>query len=577
MRAWPTSVELATPLTTYFAQTEESALAIKERPALVVVPGQSTFNNFGRYFWADMMVLRQGHSPFHLPAMLMFADTVNSTKYLDEYFGRSSGRWIRTNDVARRFITIFSEADGYARLVDILGFDTAVATLRALGDAVVLKDEQDDERAELLDTVAFHEGVLRDQKTYTAFRQGSRHLRPYAPRTKQDARATIALTARLPGTFAPVNAVIDFESDALMRDRLAVLIGRNGVGKTQLLLSMIEGLRLHPESRDHSFHSPADFTLPPDLSRLIVFSSVSGDPYPRQIPSWSGLDYEYLSLVPQPLLGSRSLLAALLDCTRDSPERPFRYRGEHLDRYGLLKILLRRLGFWEELHVPVRPPKSDDVFSSAATVDGGRYVRLSMNLGEQRAIRLVAEADDARDVALFDGDGRIRQLSSGESAMLRFAIQMVASIEFGSLLVLEEPESHLHPHFVSEMMAILHDILEATGSVALAITHSAYVVREAARERVNVLRDTPDEGRELAPAPLQTFGASVDSISQFVFGDTEISHQFQTTLRLWLESKPDMTLMDLRDYASDLNPETMAFLVRLLRRRGDALETENGL
>ena len=64
--------------------------------------------------------------------------------------------------------------------------------------------------------------------------------------------------------------------------------------------------------------------------------------------------------------------------------------------------------------------------------------------------------------------------------------------------------------------------MENTGSQALIATHSAYFVREVPNEQVTVL--SISENRVVTDRPrLPTFGATVDSISQFIFQeDTEI-------------------------------------------------------
>lgn len=570
MKVWPTEVDDARPFPTIFAQSfADAQKATIPYPYVAIVPDYSTYNNFGRIYWSKMYVLQEsGSAPGHA-VMLMFEGQNRTRDYLEKLFAAEGRRWLTPAEVPAPFVTLFNEEGSYASIVQLLGFPVAVSTLRAMGDAVVLDqdDDRNDERHGLLASQDFHEGVVRVREAYAAYRRGARHLTPNPRPLVSDARGLYRFASALPGSQRPVDAAFDFRSDELMRDRLAVLIGRNGVGKTQLVQSMIEGWRTHPENHGTTSAVPATFEAAPDISRLIVLSSVASDTYPRRIPAWSGLDYEYLSLVAQQSGGGRSLLSVLLDCVRDPADQPFQFGGKEVHRFGLLQQLVGKLGFWDDLCVPLQTgPATDDIFTFADIADGDRYVRLSMLNGEQRTIRVVSEADHNRAVAVLTDDGGIRQLSSGEAAMLRFAVHAVSCIERGSFLVLEEPETYLHPNFVSELMSILHDLLEATSSVALAVTHSAYVVREATRQRVNVMRRDEDHNPEFVPTPLQTFGASVDSISQFVFGDGGMTHQYQETLRRWLKANPEMTVDRLKDeYALEFNPETMAFLVRTIR------------
>lgn len=152
--------------------------------------------------------------------------------------------------------------------------------------------------------------------------------------------------------------------------------------------------------------------------------------------------------------------------------------------------------------------------------------------------------------------------------MFRFAAQAVAAIEQGSLLLFDEPETHLHPNFISEFMEILQDLLDATRSAAIIATHSAYIVREVPRERVSVL--SIDGGEVQAAAPcLQTFGASIDTISQFVFNDTSVSHRFQETLATWVDGPGrELTIEQIVErFGAQLNPESLSYMAELKRRQ----------
>jgi ABC-type branched-subunit amino acid transport system ATPase component len=568
-RHWPQPVYSAKPLRVFFARSKSVTPPEASIPYALLVPDPPKYNNFGRYYWAEFHLFGGKEGPLQLAQMLMFAGDANTHEYLKRIFDGLGRGWASLDEVTNPFVTLFNDENSYGTLVKSLGFVQAIATLRSINDAVAIQEEGlDASEHSLVRTTAFHEGVVRSQDTFSALRRGGRQLTPFEREARQDARARVDFRARLPVARRGVHAIIDFTTDDPLRDRLAVLIGRNGVGKTQLMLALVEGLR-HPDGGRSYEVEGADVRSFPFGARVLVLSSVAGDRYPKKIPAWSGLDYEYMTLVDRSDGRSKNLLRTLVDCTRDPADRPFSFRGVELDRYGLMKQLLRRLGLFEGLQVPLLPPGSEvDVFTNAKVTPVGRYVALGSVGSEQRSIRLVAEADYERPLIVISEDNEVRALSSGEVAMLRFVVFTVSTIEMGSFLILEEPETYLHPNYVSEMMSILHDLLEATSSVAIAITHSAYVVREAGRERVKALRGLPEGLAELVPAPIQTFGASVDSISQFVFGDGGKERQFEETLRRWLDDRPEMTVELLtQEHALQFNPETMTFLIGLLHQR----------
>lgn len=65
---------------------------------------------------------------------------------------------------------------------------------------------------------------------------------------------------------------------------------------------------------------------------------------------------------------------------------------------------------------------------------------------------------------------------------------------------------------------------------------------------------------------MQTFGATIDSISQFVFGDTNISHRYQKTLSEWAEGTGRELGIDgvIEEYGTELNSESLSFIARRL-------------
>lgn len=573
---WPSDVESAVSARVIFAASRAAALtADVPRPTIAIVADKSTFNNFGRTFWAELHILTGQPSQDSVPVMLMFKKQARTREYLTNILQQEDRLWIDSTEISEPFVTVMNEEDGYATLVHALGFAVAVATLRTMGDAVVLDIDNDDPRAALIASLDFHEGALRNSETYYAFRHGARHLTPYDSVAQSDARGTFRFVAQLPGVATPSEAIFDFTPDVLLRERLAVLIGRNGVGKSQLVQALVEGLRRHPESQGYSSTKAAVIEATPPFSRLIVLSSVASDTYPRNIPAWSGLEYEYVSLIQQAEDQTKRLLSTLVDCFRDPGEFSFVFEGKQLNRFDLLKTLLDRFGFWEDLAIPLldTPPLTSDMFPMAVVVGGQRYVRLTQLSGEQRSVRIAALAAPHQPVGVLTQDGVVRRLSSGETAMLRFAVLAVATIERGSVLVLEEPETYLHPNYISQLMAILHDLLQATSSIALVVTHSAYVVREATRQRVNVLRRDEDGCPRFVVTPIQTFGASIDSISQFVFGDGLVSPQFRKTLEEWVAASPELSIEQVKEqYATELTPETMSFVAGLLHDRASQRE-----
>lgn len=532
-----------------------------ERPIISVLPDHDNWNDYGRNFFARLHIRPIEGEPLEFHMRMMFEGERWSASVFKELL-ETNGDLFPITRIQRSFVSLIPNVEDYGKLIAALGFEVGVSALRRLRDAVVLRIEDADEVGlKLIESEEFHIGVLRNDGAYAALRRGGRYFRPDPPPPVDDAAIDVSFSAHLRSADNPYEISFEFAPDELFRDRTSILIGRNGAGKTQLLKAIVDGLhRDHPEGFLPPQFSPAFRPL-----RVLVFSSVPTDPFPRSLGAWHGIDYEYFALNASREDGTDPLLSALVNCKRTHDDERFG-SDRRMSRLDVVKKALEQIGLWRRLYLPLREIIEGDELPGVLERDGQRFFHLDTSLNELNRLKLGHRIDWHRTAVVLDDQLMPRDLSSGEYAMLRFAAQAAAAVERGSLLLFDEPETHLHPNFVSELMEILDNLLQSTKSVAIIATHSAYVVREAPRRRVNVLTL---QNREIAvdTPRVQTFGASIDTISQFVFGDTNLSHQFQKTLERWADEIGRKLGIDavIERYGKELNPESLSFIAKRLR------------
>ena len=183
MKAWPADVSAAEPLPVMFAASRASAVSSSSlRPVVAITADAATFNNFGRFFWAQMHILTEDLNHGSIPIMLMFENEGNSRDFLAKVLAAADRTWVMAEDVEVPFVTVMHDESGYADIVAMLGLPIAVATLRVMGDALVLdRDDGVDRRIAIASSLSFHESALRDRDTYFAYLRGARHLTTYPP------------------------------------------------------------------------------------------------------------------------------------------------------------------------------------------------------------------------------------------------------------------------------------------------------------------------------------------------------------------------------------------------------------
>jgi predicted ATP-dependent endonuclease of OLD family len=120
-------------------------------------------------------------------------------------------------------------------------------------------------------------------------------------------------------------------------------------------------------------------------------------------------------------------------------------------------------------------------------------------------------------------------LSSGHKIVLLTITRLVETVDERTLVLLDEPESHLHPPLLSAFVRSLSELLVQRNGVAIIATHSPVVLQEVARSCVWILRRSGAEVLTERPA-IETFGENVGVLTREVFG-LEVSHSgFHTIL-----------------------------------------------
>jgi predicted ATPase len=136
---------------------------------------------------------------------------------------------------------------------------------------------------------------------------------------------------------------------------------------------------------------------------------------------------------------------------------------------------------------------------------------------------LFAEVDVERFLQ-YEGDGwqgavahAFKKFSSGHSIVLLITTRLVELVDEKTLVVLDEPEGHLHPPLLAAFVRAVSDLLVSRNGVALISTHSPVVLQEVPMSCVWMLRRTRTVAAVERPS-METFGESVGVLTREVFG-----------------------------------------------------------
>ncbi len=132
--------------------------------------------------------------------------------------------------------------------------------------------------------------------------------------------------------------------------------------------------------------------------------------------------------------------------------------------------------------------------------------------------------------AFFELPELFRSLSSGHAIILLTIAKLVSLVEEKTLVLIDEPESHLHPPLLASFVRALADLLVSRNAVAIVATHSPVVLQEVPKSCVWKIFREGTMSRFERPE-IETFGESVGVLTREAFGLEVTDSGFHRLLR----------------------------------------------
>ncbi|MBS1659496.1 MAG: AAA family ATPase [Bacteroidetes bacterium] len=287
-----------------------------------------------------------------------------------------------------------------------------------------------------------------------------------------------------PGTDQVLDLRFDFEYDMELAHRVYTLIGKNGTGKTRILSSIARHLAMDS--------SPNFSPRRPLYAKVFSVSYSFFDHHDIPEPD-SSYNYVYCGL-KKPDGGWLS--------TDELKERFF---------HSVKTIQVRKLvKEWKSILKKFTPSDFLAALFIEAPDEHGNH-----------------EIFDLEQYAL-----RQRMLSSGQSILLYILTEIVAQIRLDSLILYDEPETHLHPNAISELMNSLFYLVEKFESFCIIGTHSPLIVQEMHSRDVYILtRNNEANLTEIRTLEQESFGENLTIITDEIFGNRTIPRHYMQKLK----------------------------------------------
>lgn len=282
----------------------------------------------------------------------------------------------------------------------------------------------------------------------------------------------------------PLKIPFNFSENSILPNRIYALIGENGVGKTQL----VSKLPIDMANQVLNTFSPKI----PLFSKVIAVSYSVFDDF--TIPnSSSKINYLYCGLRDK----------------KNNEEYPLTKRDLKRRFFNSIKKVQhsKRFDHWCEII---------ENFFSKHTIDQWKTWN---------------ESEDQFELNISEFNNSLDKFSSGQSIFVFILTEILANIRYDSLIIFDEPETHLHPNAISQLINSIHLLVKKFKSYCIIATHSPIIVQGILSKNVYVVRNENDVLSAKHPS-IETFGENLSKITDDIFGARDTTSQFQNELQL---------------------------------------------
>jgi ABC-type transport system involved in cytochrome c biogenesis ATPase subunit len=292
---------------------------------------------------------------------------------------------------------------------------------------------------------------------------------------------SFTFTSQLPGASAPHSIDFDFNPAPLVPDRVFALIGKNGSGKTQYLRRLADAVSGTEVDESKGTFEPAR----PGFSTVVAVSYSAFDDFAVE-SARTAKGYAYCGLY-------------------NTKGRPKTRKELWRDTRADLKEIMEqnREATWRD--------------AIASLLDDDRVARLQLAHGDE-------------DESLKNVRELTWSLSAGELFLLAMMSRIIGFVRPTSLIILDEPEMHLHPNAIGKLVHALRLVALRFDSQVVVATHSPIVLQQIPARYVRVLRRTVG-GPEVTMLQEECFGQNLTSLTESIFHSADEPPVFAQWLR----------------------------------------------
>lgn len=377
------------------------------------------------------------------------------------------------------YCSLGQETSYYSNIKNILG-DNAMSFLNAMKDAAVFSRISDD----FVNDSGFRHSLLRDNNSAdTALNLGRYVLAGFDP----DERVNFTYKTRL-AFSSDYDFNIKFDFGRINQEdnynRVIAIIGENGVGKTSLLYNLAKSIA-NQQKECFSPHHP--------LFTKVVAASYS-----------------------------------MFDRFYDINARAFNfeYCGMHNNAGGLMtleQLIARHQRNAETINVLNR---------------GKNLKKFLGNILPNEMLEDLFENGSIFKYNVYkDYYGK---MSSGQTMLTNLIIDITANVRSNCLIMIDEPEVHLHPNAITQIINVVNLVCERFSSCCIMATHSPLVIQSLLSRNVLIMERDVDGMPVVRQMRVESLGENLTTINEEIFSNGQRDKYYRRLIEKAVEGKESM-------------------------------------
>lgn len=378
------------------------------------------------------------------------------------------------------YCSLGQDTSYYSNIKKVLG-DDAKAFLYAMRDAAVFSRISDD----FINDSGFRHSLLRDNSADTALNIGRYVLAGFDP----DDRVNFTYKTRL--AYAPnFEFNIKFDFGKINKEdnfnRVIAIIGENGVGKTSLLSNLAKSIAKQQKDCFQP-HYP-------------IFTKVVAASY------------------------------SVFDRFYDIDARAFNleYCGMHNNEGGLMNL--------EQLKARHK--------RNAETINAlNRGLNLKNFLGKVLPNDMLESLFEENLENKFKYDvyeDYYGKMSSGQTMLTNLIIDVTANVRSNCLIMIDEPEVHLHPNAITQIINVVNLVCERFSSCCIMATHSPLVIQSLLSRNVLIMERDIDGMPIVRQMRVESLGENLTTINEEIFSNGQRDKYYKRLIKKAVEGKESM-------------------------------------